>query len=227
MIDFSYNPGLLEHCSYFALSRNVQPAVFDKEYLDSLIIAPETSNFHPQRKEEFILGRYCASKAFELHCGQKLIHLPTGKAREPLWPVNTVGSISHNQHWVGAVVASGSKLLGVGVDFETMGRVKPELGSYILNDTDVKSAIGFSSEEIRTIIFSAKESLYKALYPSVRTFFGFDSAAVTHIDSDKNIFTIKLLTHLSSEFSPSQRSQFTGRFVCDSQTCLTAIEITH
>jgi 4'-phosphopantetheinyl transferase EntD len=38
-----------------------------------------------------------------------------------------VGTISHNEFWVGAAVAKDTELLGVGMDFEVMGRTKLEL----------------------------------------------------------------------------------------------------
>ena len=118
-------------------------------------------------------------------------------------------------------------MLGLGIDLEGMGRAKTELTRYITSDKDLKAHNDFSQEELLTLIFSAKESLYKALYPSVKKFFGFEAAAVKKIDSQNKEFTIELLTHLSDVFTPGQRSLFTGRYEHDHQTCLTAIEILH
>lgn len=227
MIDFSQCQNLFLHSTFFALKRDIELSSEQKE-IYSQIIYPETvSKHHPKRKEEFLLGRLCASLAHLKLKGEPLNELPIGNKREPLFPKSIVGSISHTKDWVGAVVSDSSQLLGVGLDFESMGRAKSELTRYITTDEDISSLTGLTNEELLTLIFSAKESLYKALYPSVKVFFGLDAAAVTKIDLASNTFTIQLLTEISSKFGPSGRSTFTGRFCCDSQTCLTVIEVTH
>jgi enterobactin synthetase component D len=227
MMNFSLCQNLFNHSSFFALKRDEELNREQREIFSQLVFPDSISLHHPNRKEEFKLGRLCASLAHLKLKGETLNVIPVGTKREPIFPSTVVGSISHTKEWIGAVVADSNKLVGVGLDFENMGRAKKELSRYISTDSDVTKVDGMSEEEVLTLIFSAKESLYKALYPSVKIFFGFDSAAVTKIDTQSKTFTIELLTQLSSHFGPNGRFSFTGRFCCDSQICLTAIEVTY
>lgn len=213
---------LFEHSSFFCLEKkeasiDLLPAKFE---LNSKI-----DRFHPERKKEYLLGRYCALKAYGECTGKELTALPSQENRAPLWPSEVVGSISHNQDWIGAAVADGNKLRGLGIDFEVMKRVKEELAKQILTEEDLGSHDFFSREELLTLIFSAKESLYKALAPAVQKFFGFEAAAVVEIDEISGRFKIQLREDLNSEFGPKARSAFEGRFLVFNGTCLTVLEI--
>lgn len=181
--------------------------------------------FHPNRKQEFLLGRVCASKAYEMCTGKPLLNLAPNKDRSPAWPADVVGSISHNQHWVGAAVALKADLIGLGMDFEVMGRTKIALSSQIRSAGDIKNLANFSDEELLTLIFSCKESLYKALHPIVKIFFGFEDAAVTRINLENNTFEIVLLSQVGPNFGPHGRNKFTGRLTINNNSCLTVLEI--
>ncbi len=227
MIDFSHCQGLFRHSVFHALKRETVLPPESEKILSTLQFPEKINTFHPARTQEFQLGRLCAYEAYYKLTGKELYSLPSGDNREPLWPADVVGSISHTHEWIAAAVARSNVVLGLGIDLEGMGRAKSDLSRYITNEYDLSTHPDFSSEELLTIIFSAKESLYKALFPSVNKFFGFEAAAVTDIDSQNKSFTIRLLMPLTSVFTPGQRSLFTGRYERDHQTCLTAIEILH
>ena len=188
-------------------------------------LSDATSSFHEKRKYEYLLGRICASKAYEACTGLELLKLETAKSRAPIWPSDVVGSIAHDKKFVGAAVAKKSELIGIGIDFEELGRTKLELSSHIRSSEDISSHPKFSDEELLTLIFSTKESLYKALYPSVQKFFGFEDAALRSIDLDHGVFQIDLLTDLSLNFGPNSRKSFQGRFTVQNNICLTVLEI--
>jgi enterobactin synthetase component D len=213
--------------SFFGIHKTEDLSADLKSEQSKILYDKSFDNFHPNRKEEFLLGRLCASKAHELCTGKKLLELKAYEDRAPAWPSDVVGSISHNQYWVGSAVAKKSELLGVGIDFEVMGRTKIELARQIKNGKDLTTHPDFSAEELLTLIFSCKESLYKALYPSVKKFFGFEAAAVREVNLDQQTFMIELITQLSSDFSPNKRATFEGRFAIDQNSCLTVIEIPH
>lgn len=190
------------------------------------IIHPEAVNtYHPERKKEFIMGRVCASQSFKECFGEDLLNLPVNSDRSPAWPSVAVGSISHNKHWAGAAVAKNTDLIGLGIDFEIIGRAKPEISSHIKTGHDLVNHPALSEEELLTLIFSSKESLYKALYPIIKKFFGFQDAALREVDSDNGSFVIELLTNLSDSFGPASRHVFHGRFAVNEDSCLTVLEI--
>lgn len=215
---------LFLNSSFFCLKKDDELNPYLKD-LYARLHYQNIENYHPRRKNEFLLGRVCASKAYEMRFGSELIFLPIGENRSPLWPNEVVGSISHNQFWVGAAVSNTPSLLGVGIDFEVMGRTKSELSRHIRTKEDLREHTFFSETELLTIIFSAKESLYKALYPTVKNFFGFDAAAVRKIDEELGTFAIDLVSKISPDFGPSERFQFEGRFEVIEKTCLTVLEI--
>lgn len=180
---------------------------------------------HPERRKEFILGRICASRAYYEVERENLLELISNEDRSPAWPSSVVGSISHSKEWVGAAVAKASDLIGLGIDFETIGRAKPEISSHIKTEEDLKNHPDLSEEELLTLIFSSKESLYKALHPIIKKFFGFQDAAVKEINVENGSFVIVLLTDLSDNFGPKTRHEFHGRFAVYAETCLTVLEI--
>ncbi len=198
-----------------------------KEEHDKILYDAAVDGFHPKRKEEFLLGRLCASRAYNDCTKKTLYDLKNNSDRSPAWPSDVVGTISHNEFWVGAAVAKSSELLGVGMDFEVMGRTRLELARQIRTPEDIKTHPHFSDEELLTLIFSAKETLYKTLYPQVKKFFGFEDAAVSKIDLDNRMFAIHLIRELNLNFGPKSRSTFEGRFTIDNKTCLTVLEMSH
>lgn len=217
---------LFNHSSFFCLKKGEEMHVALKDLL-SRLDSQKVDHFHPNRKNEFLLGRLCACLAHQRHFGTELLVLPFSSDRSPLWPQNIIGSISHNRSWVGAAVAESKLLLGVGVDFELMGRAKGELGRYIRSSKDLQGHPFFNENELLTLIFSAKESLYKALYPTVQRFFGFETAAVREIDHLAGTFKIDLVSEISPSFGPAGRHRFEGRFKIVGETCLTVLEIPH
>ncbi|NOT80044.1 MAG: 4'-phosphopantetheinyl transferase superfamily protein [Bacteriovoracaceae bacterium] len=216
---------LFTYSSFYFLKRE---DFFSSDYQalkESIILSPEVLSFHPKRIEEFLLGRMCASMAHSKYFNRPLFELPYSVDRSPLWPLGVVGSITHNRDYVSAAVGSSEFLKGVGIDLEILGRTKLELKSHITNSLDLKSHANLANEELLTLIFSIKESLYKALYPQVHQFFGFLDAAVSEIDFLNGTFKIKLLKELNDEYRPGHLDEFTGQFSIHEGHCLCVIEI--
>ena len=78
-----------------------------------------------------------------------------------------------------------------------------------------------SFEDAFSLIFSAKESLFKALYPSVRVYFDFYSAKITAICCITNSFTLTLLEDLTPELRAN--IEFSGHFIFDKNYVFTII----
>ena len=216
---------LFSKSSFFAINKEEDLDIEIKNYQSKILYDQKVDGYHPNRKDEFLLGRVCASKAYELCTGRKLLSLPVNPDRSPEWPSDVVGTISHNQYGVGAAVAKSTDMIGIGMDFEVLGRTKIELAKQIRTPQDLKKHPKLSDEELLTIIFSCKESLYKALYTNVKKFFGFEDAALRELDLTNGLFTIDLLTQLSLKFGINSHQSFTGRIAMDNRNCLTLLEI--
>lgn len=85
-----------------------------------------------------------------------------GSLGEPLWLYNYNGSISHNKNYVTVII---EKERLVGIDIETIFRDSStkSIIKMILNDSERKLLLNSSDVNLLvTLIFSAKETLYKA-----------------------------------------------------------------
>jgi enterobactin synthetase component D / holo-[acyl-carrier protein] synthase len=99
----------------------------------------------------------------------------------PLWPDGWVGSITHANRIAAAAVACRSSCGALGIDVEE--RIAPtlaaEISSQISSPGEMSLLKALDPPTALTVIFSAKESLYKALYPYVLKFFDFAAATVS------------------------------------------------
>jgi len=148
---------------------------------------PETlRNSVTKRRAEFLAGRYCASRTLQ-RMGIADAEVGIGKHRNPMWPRNTIGSISHCGS--GAVAISGHKasLLGVGIDIQERvdGETAEMLRTQVVNTDEISLVFYRCPDEIPllfTLAFSVKESFFKAAYPMVGHYFNFDAVSLVAID---------------------------------------------
>ena len=143
-----------------------------------------------KRQTEFLAGRYCAHEALT-----RLGHLPAqatigiGEDYAPVWPPGFVGSITHTRGVVAAVVARTTERSGIGIDVEALLAEDKavNLASHILTDQEwlrFQSDGSFNVSELVSLVFSAKESVYKCLRPLTGRYFGFQSAQLLYLDRD-------------------------------------------
>ncbi len=132
----------------------------------------------PSRQREFAAGRTIARMCLEqAGCTGKSI--PRHVSRAPVWPAGFVGSISHCGQTVGAAVARVEDHLSVGFDIETTNAVKPDLFEEILSDHDIRALGNTLDSSTATLIFSCKESVYKAVHPLVNEEFDFGDVTIS------------------------------------------------
>jgi len=142
--------------------------------LDKLTLPPN-HQFSPKRLVDLSTGRYCAIKALE-QLGIKDAIIPIGADRAPIWPEGIVGSISHCDKLVGAIVAKKTDHISLGLDIEEIGRVTPDLWDLVFTENEkvyLSSLCERKLEEHITAIFSIKEAFYKFQHPITKTFLDF------------------------------------------------------
>ena len=141
---------------------------------------------HPQRVASYSTGRFLAHRA------QKLLGFPVDavgrRERVPTWPPGAMGSITHSQTLAG-VVLSGS-LRAVGIDIERVDRVQPNLYSKLFTASEQRLLA--AAPHLATMMFSAKEAGYKAIYPHGEKFIGFQEAEIIP-DEATRTFAIRYL----------------------------------
>jgi enterobactin synthetase component D len=153
----------------------------------------------PKRRAEFLAGRYCAARVLE-RMGMKTA-VGIGRHRAPIWPDSVVGSISHTSDRAVAVAMRAPGVLGLGIDVEPVldAATAKELRSQVLvrDDECWLEHPRLSQEAALTLMFSAKESLFKALYPSVGEYFGFEVVGVAALDDEQQCLHLVLNSSLA------------------------------
>lgn len=182
------------------------------------------SNAIGKRKSEFLAGRYCAKKALA-RFGLKDFCIKTGPDRSPVWPNGLHGSISHTKNMATAVVSDDQYLLGLGIDIEHVICDGPmnETKSYVLTHGEhcLFEPMLLSDNELFTVIFSLKESFFKAAYPLVKHYFGFEAVSVIDVDQSNGKALFRLNETLHDRLRKG--AVFSGRFYFIEQDLLATL----
>jgi 4'-phosphopantetheinyl transferase EntD len=147
-----------------------------------------------KRAQEFAAGRLCARRALA-EFGIVDFAIRVADDRQPIWPDRMVGSITHTARFCAAVVAERRRISAVGLDSEVVGDVKGEIWPSICTPKEtawLASLPALQRPAAVTLIFCAKEALYKCQYPLVRESLGFHDVSVEAAGwgSSKGLFTI-------------------------------------
>lgn len=185
------------------------------------ITLPEALNKAvPKRQAEFLAGRYCARQALARAAEGRAPFealVPTRADRAPAWPEGYVGSITHTKGFVAAAAARADDVRSIGLDSEHVmtAETAENVRSMVALEGELAALAGSGLDPTRllTLVFSAKETLYKCLHPLVGRFFGFHEARLTSVDLEGRRYHIELVGGLSDEFRDGAR--FGGRFAFD------------
>jgi enterobactin synthetase component D len=143
----------------------------------------ELVNASPKRKDEFVAGRRCALNA--LHTGGCESTTAPGMdaGRLPLWPADWRGCITHSNGEAIAVVSrtADTRLLGIDVEKLIDPTSVDGIGALVALESELALFAGMTQSQALTILFSAKETLYKALYPETRRFMEFSAVRLTGV----------------------------------------------
>lgn len=144
------------------------------DFVDQLK-APEAAairNAIQSRKFEYSSGRRAAHAALQQF---GLGHAPIDRTgRVPNWPNGAIGSISHSDALAAAVVGSDQYYIGLGIDVIPVLAVSESVAERVLLSSEREWLRQMDSGAWRTALYSAKESIYKAVNPSVGEFLAFD-----------------------------------------------------
>lgn len=131
---------------------------------DAVLVGPDR-NLGPiaLRRRHHLRGRQCVRRALA-RLGVPERVAPRALSGRPLWPAGVVGSITHCDGFVGAVVARASAWKGIGCDAEVRRRVRSsDLPRIAARDEQTGRQRVCPEEDFPTLLLSAKESVFKAL----------------------------------------------------------------
>lgn len=133
---------------------------------------PELSAAVPKRKSEFLAGRSLANEAMQ-RLGLAGSVVGRGAHGEPLWPAGITGSITHSGGVVAVWLTSEDWTPGLDIEHMPSFSALEAIRSVVL--TAAEKEMELDDRQI-VALFSAKEALFKGLFPAVGRRFGFGSA---------------------------------------------------
>jgi 4'-phosphopantetheinyl transferase EntD len=138
-----------------------------------------------RRQWEFATARTMARTAMN-ELGLASAPILKGAQREPLWPRGVVGSLTHAEACAAVCVARAEAVKSVGLDIEVAERVGKDLYGKLFTPAEREYLAG-QDPRMAGLLFSAKEAVYKAVFPLVGRFIGFQEAELTVDDANGRI----------------------------------------
>lgn len=119
----------------------------------------------PARRHEFAQDRACARRALYA-LGVVDVSVLVGLDREPCWPTGIVGSITHTAGYCAASAARATDILALGIDAELRTPTDLAFERFVCT-TRERAFCRFRGDAVPwpNLLFSAKESVYKAWFP--------------------------------------------------------------
>jgi 4'-phosphopantetheinyl transferase EntD len=174
-----------------------------------------------KRRRDFTMGRHCARQALA-RLGFEPSPILRGASREPVWPPGVCGSITHCEGYCAAVVALRSAIPTIGVDAESLRPLSDGVLERIASETERCwiEAAGPSSVPWSLLLFSAKESVFKAWFQVMGTWLGFEEARI-EFQPSAGRFRAVILPHEKNR-DPDAPAEFIGRFCVSSERVVTS-----
>lgn len=190
-----------------------------------IALPPALERAVPRRRIEFAAGRWCAREALRtLDDRVANLDVGIGAQREPLFPAGVVGAITHGGGLAAAAVARARDVRGVGVDIapwisdEALASVEQTVLVAGEGERLCEQA-GWSRARVATAVFSAKETLFKCLFPTVGRYFDFADAEIVELAPDR--FTARVRVSLAREILAG--AVYTGRMQLTEAHVVTAM----
>jgi 4'-phosphopantetheinyl transferase EntD len=138
-----------------------------------------------------------------------------------------VGSMTHCAGYRACAVAHDRDLLTIGLDAEPHDKLPDGVLEAVSSEEERKRLAALAAAVPGThwdrMLFSAKESVYKAWFPLTQRWLGFEDASVT-IDPEQGAFTAQLLVN-GPHINDLPLTGFTGRWLVDGGLVLTVVAV--
>jgi len=174
-----------------------------------------------KRRREFTAGRTCARRALE-RLGWRGFPILSGPRREPLWPPGIVGAITHCRGYCAAAVARVADVRSLGIDAELRERLPDGVADLICTEGERIRAAALPGDHWETLVFSAKESIYKAWYPVAQRWLDYRDADLT-FDPEGGRFSGRILLPGAEDVFPWNPVE--GRFAASAERVFTAVTV--
>ncbi|WP_369199134.1 4'-phosphopantetheinyl transferase family protein [Streptomyces djakartensis] len=179
----------------------------------------------PKRRREFANVRSCARYAME-QLGVPPEPILPSDCGAPSWPTGVVGSMTHCNYYCVAALASAKEMASLGIDVETNEPLPMDLLPLVASPVEMQQVGQLIAENPSVcwdrLLFSAKESVYKAWYPLTHEWLDFKEAEVTFTEDGR--FQATLL--VPGPWVDNYRvDRFEGRWLAKSDLIATAVAL--
>jgi 4'-phosphopantetheinyl transferase EntD len=178
-----------------------------------------------KRIQDFAAGRACAHRALA-ELGILDFSLLAGEHREPLWPADIIGSITHTQGYGAAVVARQRDLQSVGLDCEVIDSVDENLWSRICTSPEIERLVQLPPAERgpqAALIFAAKEAFYKCQFPLTRAWVGFEDVVIEPLDWPAVTGSLRIVPQKTLPLEDALVARLVSRFQFRGPWVITAV----
>jgi len=156
-----------------------------------------------KRRAGYFFGRLCAQAALA-PLGLAHAQVGSGAMGAPLWPAGVVGSITHTSRRAAAIVLRATACHGAGIDIENVAdaqSLQAMQGTVISpGEAACLRTCAHDTGILMTLVFSAKESFFKAVSGAANRYFDFDALAVERIDLERRTISFKVTQDLCPQW---------------------------
>jgi 4'-phosphopantetheinyl transferase EntD len=194
------------------------PALFPEE-------EPARAGWSPVRRAEFATVRMLARLALG-GLGLPPVPIPRGDQGAPVWPAGVVGSMTHCPGYGAAAVGRRDEVLAIGVDAEQCLPLPPGVLDVISRPGERREIQRLSDSDPDVcwdrLLFSAKETLYKAWFPLTHRWLDFEDVEV-QLEPDGTMAAHLLVP--GPRVGRARADDFSGRWLLRGDLLATAIAI--
>lgn len=134
-----------------------------------------------KRRLEFTTVRWCAAQALRELGYSRPVQVP-GDTGEPAWPNEVVGSMTHCRGYRAAVAASAHAVDAIGIDAEPNENLPAGVLGQVASRSEAEQCLKLSAQQpeiaFDRLLFSAKESVFKAWFPREKCWLDFGGAEI-------------------------------------------------
>jgi enterobactin synthetase component D / holo-[acyl-carrier protein] synthase len=178
------------------------------------------------RRQEFGTTRWCARQALA-KLGLPPAAILPGPRRAPRWPGGVVGSLTHCAGYRAAALAHARDIAAIGIDAEPHQPLPDGVRDVVVSPEETPALAELTTAEPGTswdkLLFSAKESVYKAWFPLTGRWLGFKDATVS-IDPAGGTFTAALLVP-GPVLDGRELTEFSGRWLARNGLVITSVTV--
>jgi 4'-phosphopantetheinyl transferase EntD len=187
------------------LGENASLAVLSSEDQQDHLLHPQEEEGLPpgagaKKRLELAVGRAAVRRALR-DLGQVPFPVLRGEQGEPIWQAGFTGSVTHCWPWTAAVLIRAGKRFAIGIDLESMEQAAVvDVSGVVCTPAELEWVRDGNCHERIGMIFSAKEAVYKALFPFCRRYIDFKEVELSWL-SELQSFQVGFVGELETEFA--------------------------